>query len=110
MSSPVVTKEGQMKNDTTNFDRIMSGLNEVAEIVEGKAAPARAYVPDEIDVKAIRKKIGMTQDAFAARFGFSVASVRDWEQKRCRPEGAARAFLVVIDKAPEAVQHALTAA
>ncbi|MET3526196.1 NadS family protein [Phenylobacterium koreense] len=99
-----------MKNDDTNFNRIMSGLHEVLDIVEGRAQPAKVHVPAEIDVKAIRTNMGLTQAEFAARFGFSAAAVRDWEQRRRRPEATARVLLTVIAKEPEAVQRALEAA
>ncbi len=65
------------------------------------------HVPDKVDVKAIRAKTGMTQDAFAAHFGFSAAAVRDWEQGRRRPEQAARTLLLVIDYNPTVVAEAL---
>ncbi|MGH7057870.1 MAG: helix-turn-helix domain-containing protein [Acetobacteraceae bacterium] len=66
-----------------------------------------AHVPDEVDVRAIRAKLGLSQDAFAVRFGFSAAAVRDWEQGRRRPEAAARVLLRVIAREPEAVRRAL---
>jgi putative transcriptional regulator len=69
-----------------------------------------AHVPDSVDVKAIRAKTGMTQDAFAAHFGFSPAAVRDWEQGRRRPEQAARTLLLVIDYNPAVVAEALASA
>ena len=40
------------------------------------------HVPEVVDVKAIRQRLGLSQEAFALRFGFSPASVRDWEQHR----------------------------
>jgi len=64
-------------------------------------------VPDRIDVRAVRRKIGMSQDEFARQFGVSKRTVQDWEQNRRRPEGPARAFLRVIEREPEAVQRAL---
>lgn len=97
-------------NDKTNYNRIMAGLAEVEAIVDGKAEPARVFVPADVDVKAIRARLGLSQSAFAARFGFSAAAVRDWEQSRRKPEATARVLLTVIDREPEAVQRALAAA
>lgn len=99
-----------MKTDDTNFNRIMAGLGEVVDIVEGRAEPARVFVPADVDVKAIRARMGLSQNAFAARFGFSSAAVRDWEQRRRKPEATARVLLTLIDKEPEAVQRALAVA
>ncbi|ACD91060.1 MAG: transcriptional regulator [Chlorobium limicola] len=66
-----------------------------------------AHVPDEVDVKAIRQSLGLTQPEFSLRFGFDVRAVQDWEQKRRQPDRAARVLLKVIAREPEAVQRAL---
>ncbi|HZZ36558.1 MAG TPA: transcriptional regulator [Caulobacteraceae bacterium] len=89
----------------------MAGLEEAVEIVEGRADPAtyRVHVPLEVDVKAVRARTGLSQSKFAARFGFKKTAVRDWEQRRRRPEAAARVLLMVIDREPEAVDRALAA-
>src|ERR1700687_965827 len=91
------------------FDHIVQGMTEAIAIANGEAGPAtyRVHVPAEVDVKCIRKKVGLTQPEFAARFGFNVARVRDWEQGRSRPDGALRAYLIVIDRKPEVVKEAL---
>jgi len=91
------------------FDKIMAGLAEVAEILEGRADPSsyRIHIPAEIDVKAIRKGLGLTQEAFANQYGFSVGTVRDWEQGRTVPEPSSRAYLKAISKEPEAIARAL---
>ena len=99
-----------MTKHKTNFNRIMAGLAEVEAIVEGRAEAPRVFVPAEVDVKAIRTRLGLTQPAFAAKFGFTVAAVRDWEQRRRTPEASARVLLTVIDKEPDAVLRALHAA
>lgn len=96
--------------DTTNFDRIMSGLNEVLEIEAGRAEPARVFVPTEVDVRAIRSAMGLSQNAFAIRFGFASGTIRDWEQGRRRPDPAARMLLRVIEREPDAVMRALETA
>jgi len=93
-------------------DSIRRGLEEAVSYAKGQAdAEAyRVHVPEAIDVKAIRAKLGMTQEEFAARFGFSVNTLRHWEQGLRQPEGPTRAYLLVIDRAPKAVQKALQAA
>lgn len=92
-------------------DSIRRGLQEALDYAEGKADVAGygVHVPEEIDVKAIRSRLGMTQQEFAGRFGFSVNTLRHWEQGSRQPEGPTRAYLLVIDRAPKAVQKALTA-
>jgi putative transcriptional regulator len=51
----------------------------------------------------------LSQRQFAASFGFGLDAVQNWEQGRRRPEGAARAFLKVIEREPDAVRRALAA-
>lgn len=75
-----------------------------------KARSFGVLIPQEIDVKAIRAKLGMTQPEFAGRFGFSIKTLRHWEQKQRVPEGPTRAYLLVIDRDPHAVQRALGSA
>ncbi len=93
-------------------DSIRRGLQEAIDHAEGKADAAsyRVHVPERIDVRAIRAKLDMTQEEFAGRFGFSVNTLRHWEQGSRQPEGPTRAYLLVIDRAPQAVQKALQAA
>jgi len=67
------------------------------------------HVPDNVDVRGIRADLGLSQEAFAKRFGFSLAAVRDWEQQRRTPEQAARVLLLVIAHEPAAVDRALAA-
>ena len=63
----------------------------------------RVHIPERIDVKAIRDKMGLSQSSFANRFGLSVYSLRNWEQGKRQPDPAARAYLKVIEKAPDLV-------
>lgn len=91
------------------FDGIMEGALEAVAIAKGEAAPGtyRIHVPDELDVRAIRKRLKLTQSEFSTRYGFNVARVRDWEQRRSAPDGAMRAYLMVIERKPEAVNEVL---
>jgi putative transcriptional regulator len=88
---------------------MIRGLEQALAIANGTAKKGTyvVHIPPEIDVKAIRGRLGMTQQAFAVSFGFSVNTVRHWEQGRRVPEGPTRAYLMVIDREPEAVQKAL---
>ncbi|WP_296581679.1 helix-turn-helix domain-containing protein [Xanthobacter sp.] len=89
---------------------LIESANEALAIAKGEAEPARAFVPADIDVKAIRRHLGLSQAAFAARFGFSPGAVRDWEQARKRPDPSTRVLLKVIEREPDAVARALSAA
>jgi putative transcriptional regulator len=70
--------------------------------------PMPVHVPLDVDAKKIRQALHMSQQDFAARFGIPEGTLKDWEQRRRRPEGPARAYLMVIARNPKAVQRALT--
>ena len=91
---------------------IRRGLQEAVAYAKGEADKRayRVHVPEQIDVKAIRTGLGMTQDEFASQFGFSVNTLRHWEQGSRRPEGPARAYILVIHRAPKVVRKALQSA
>jgi putative transcriptional regulator len=58
-------------------------------------------------VRLLRRRLGMTQAAFAAAFALPLGTLRDWEQGRKRPDAPARALLRVIEREPEAAKRAL---
>ena len=89
--------------------RLIAAAKEARKIVRGEADPAtfKVHLPAELDVQAIRKKTGLSQVAFAAKFGIPRGTLRDWEQRRRKPEGPARVLLLVIQDNPQAVTRAL---
>jgi putative transcriptional regulator len=102
--------------DKEIFEGIMQGAREAVEyakaVKEGKPIPKGMRVttykqPPNVDVKGIRKKLHMTQAAFAEIFGFSINTVKHWESGQRCPEGPTRLFLTVIDRNPKAVIEAL---
>jgi len=91
------------------FDKIMAGLEDAVAYSEGdrsKGGAHRVTVRD-VDVAVLRKRLGLSQDKFAAIFGISSRTLRNWEQGVRHPEGPARVLLQVIDVEPEAVMRAL---
>jgi putative transcriptional regulator len=92
--------------------RLIKSAQEALAIARGEADPAtyRVHVPADVDVRKIRKELKLSQAEFAAEFGLSAATIRDWEQNRRKPEGAARVLLHVIKKEPDAVRRALASA
>ncbi len=92
--------------------RLLQAAKEARTIARGKADPStyRVHVPAEIDVKAIRQSLKMTQAEFSARYGFPLGTLRDWEQGKGKPDTSARVLLLVISKEPQAVERALHAA
>ena len=61
------------------------------------------------EVRAIRRQSGLSQAAFAARYGLNARTLQDWEQGRAQPDGPAGAYLLVILREPRAVERALAA-
>jgi|ERR1043166_367819 len=64
-------------------------------------------VPDRVDVAKLRRRLGLSQAAFARSFGLDVTALHAWEQGRRRPDRAARVLLAVIAREPQAVLRAL---
>ena len=87
----------------TKSEKRLVGAAKAVAIARGRKKPARLKVPPEIDVKAIRTKLSISQKDFAAEFGFTYDQVKAWEQKRFRPQGGARAYLLIIERDPTAV-------
>jgi len=63
--------------------------------------------PAASDVRAIRRRLGLSQQEFAERFGFSLETIRNYEQGHRRPTGPARTLLRVVASEPDAVIRAL---
>ncbi len=91
-------------------EEIVEGLENAAAFARGdpsKGLPTTIEVPERVDVKAIRRRLGYTQVEFANRYGFALSALQEWEKQRRRPDRAARILLKVIDREPEAVDRAL---
>ena len=78
------------------FNKIAAGLNEAVAIARGEAKPFKLHTPLDIDVRAIRKALGMSQEDFGLEFGFTLDQVRNWEQARTRPTHGERTYLLLI--------------
>ena len=102
----LITAADRRRED--DFENIMAGLGDAVAIVEDRADPEtyRVHAPETVDVKAIRKGQGLSQAAFAARYGLPKATVEDWEQNRRQPDTGSRLLLKIIEREPEAVGRA----
>ena len=85
------------------FDELLESVQQGGAILRGEMKPSRVFEFSDPDVRAIREQYGLTQDKFASLIGISVKTLRNWEQGRRKPEGAARVLLQVAAKHPEAV-------
>ena len=98
--------------DTSFGDKLLRSAQQARDWVQGKPVRVRVtYVPaPQVDVRKLRARMGLSQTQFAAKFGFSLDSLQNWEQGHRQPEGPARTLLVVIAKNPKAVEEALGSA
>lgn len=104
--------------DDLQYQRYRAWRVEAARLCRVAAEPpAASRLPSEVDVAAIRRRLGqvmggppISQAAFGRRYGFSPAAVRDWEQRRRRPDVSARVLLLLIDRDPHLVDEVIDAA
>lgn len=89
------------------FEDLLESVREAKAIMRGEKMPSRVFVFDEPNVKIIRDRFKLSQPQFAKLLGVSVATVRNWEQGRCKPEGTARVLLLVAAKYPDAILNTI---
>ncbi len=91
------------------YNKIMDGLTDALAYAEGDRTRGKSHKVEVpmVDVRAARKKLGLSQDKFAEAFKISPSTLRKWEQGARHPHGPAKVLLAVIDKEPEAVKRAL---
>jgi putative transcriptional regulator len=99
------------KSDWRAFDAMSEAERHRAALSDADAAPATeaqlARARRVPTVRALRKKLNLTQEEFASRFHLPLGTVRDWEQGAHRPDKAAQVLLTVIARDPDAVMRAL---
>jgi len=89
-------------------DRIIQGLHEAAAHARGEKVPGlKLHVPRRVDVSAIRRRTGLSQEAFSRRIGVSTGTLRNWEQGRRTPEGPARVLLAMLARNPRIVEETI---
>ena len=90
------------------FTEIAAGLEDAISHAKGKKNNVTLHEPEKIDVKAIRKKTGMSQQKFCTTFGISLGALRHWEQGLRTPRGTAKVLLKVVEHNPEAIIEAIS--
>src|ERR1700691_3888341 len=92
-------------------ERLIESMQQANAWARGEDVPGmRVHIPEAHDVRKMRLRMKLSQKEFAARFGFSLDSIQNWEQGRRIPDGPARTLLAVIAHEPKAVERALRAA
>ncbi len=91
---------------------IITGAQQALAYLKGDKTKGRAYKVRnrDIDVKAIRERLHMTQEVFSETFAIPVSTLKKWETNIRVPEGPTKAYLMVIEKNPHAVKKALHSA
>jgi len=98
-----------MSKRTSIGNEVEEALGEVLSHVRGEVdLPCRIVDdPTAERIRALRKRLKLSRQKFADRFGLDVRALQDWEQGRRVPDRSARVLLTVIDREPEAVERAL---
>jgi putative transcriptional regulator len=111
---PAVDDPEQLRDDGTDWDRVLAMTDEEALRNALTDPDSQPLPPEQLarmrrapNPRAIRQRLGLTQEAFARRFEISVGTLRDWEQGIHLPDSAATAYLRVIAQDPEGVARAL---
>ena len=106
--------EGSKRKDHMSKlgDDLIEAMQEAASFMDGNPGQTTRHVVDvpTIDVAAVRRKTGLSRSRFAARFGLDPRALQEWEQGRRRPDRAARLLLRIIERHPEVVEEAASAA
>jgi putative transcriptional regulator len=96
--------------DKEHFDQLVKGVREMKRHIAGKSVRGvRATEIVEPDVRAIREAAKISQSQFAKLIGVNVRTLQNWEQRRTRPTGPARALLKIVASDPKSAIEALHA-
>ena len=86
---------------------IKARLEDAVAFAGGESSRGIAHKPHAVAVKAVRRRLGMTQERFAMAFGVSLATLRHWERGDRSPRGPALVLLNVVEQEPSAVLRAI---
>lgn len=106
------TTAPRRKKRVTVGQRIIEGLEQAVAWSRGEDVAVQVTLVriPEIDIREVRRQMGLSQTEFATKFGFPPATLRNWEQGRVRPDASTRVLLAVIAKHPESVEDVLSGA
>jgi putative transcriptional regulator len=97
-----------MESGSTALE-LPSAPADIAERLAELSVEALRREAQPVDVASIRQSQGMTQEEFAAAYGFTTATIKNWEQHRSEPDVGSRAFLKIIATHPTVAAEAVTA-
>jgi len=89
------------------FSKLVASIKEAGQVKREHKKASRIFEITPPSIKAMRKKLNLSQSAFALMIGVSISTLQNWEQGRREPDGPAKALLKIASKNPEAVMDAL---
>jgi putative transcriptional regulator len=107
MTPKQISAAGGGRVDRTRIDATDEDDIRRQMIEDGEDPDAEPHFMSPVLAQEVRKKLGLTQSAFASLLGIPVATLRNWEQNRFAMEPAAQTLLKLIDREPEAALRAL---
>lgn len=96
-----------MKEKEFDFYELVESMKQAVSISKGEMQPSRVFVFSPINVKEVREKTNKNQEDFASMIGVKVGTLRNWEQGRRKPDGAALTLLKIVAADPKYVERVL---
>lgn len=96
-----------MKEKEFDFNELVESIKQAVSISKGEMQPSRVFVFSPINVKEVREKTNKNQEDFASMIGVKVGTLRNWEQGRRKPDGAALTLLKIVAADPKYVEQVL---
>lgn len=93
--------------DAEKFESLTDADIERLITEDQELAPPTESMAPLLEVRDIRRKLGLTQQQLAKKLGVAVATLRDWEHGRGQTDPALQALLRILDKIPEPALRAL---
>ena len=91
-------------------DELIQGMESAIDYVRGKKKDTVTHkikIPDDIDVRSIRKKLSLSRQEFADKYGFSIRTLQHWEQGDRHPHGSAKVLLLLLQREPKTIENIL---
>ena len=70
---------------STVLEQLREGRKDIKAYLRGdgsRVTVSTVAIPDDVDVKAIRERQGLSQSEFAKAYGFKLSAVKSWERTK----------------------------
>ena len=88
-------------SDRNIGQEILKGIKEIKRFKKGEIKLISRTLNEPSPAKTIRKRLKLSQSAFASLMGVSPRTIQDWEQGRRKPQGPAKSLLRIAEQHPE---------